>query len=603
MKQDDDPEEAKTSDAEESINAPEERTEGQLGDSEQVNVDGKSPKHPDKIKRLLHGYFRHKKWTLPLTLLLILAAVAAVPQTRYPILALGLKRNYSVTVMDSKAETPVSGASVTLDGKTVTTDSAGKASFTARVGKRNLTISKQYYKNTSQSVFVGIMTAHNAVSVELAATGRQVPIKIVNKITGKPVSNAEIKVLDTEAKTDANGMATIVLPTDSTEQSATITASGYNNLATKVQVTEKVLAANTFAITPAGRIYFLSNLNGNIDVVSANLDGSGRKTVLAGTGNEDENNTVLLASRDWRYLALLSNRDGGKYAKLYLITTSSNKLTTMDEGTATFNPVGWSNHSFVYQVTRSNVNPWQSGQNALKSYNADTAKIAAVDQSSAQGGQGNFISQSISFVSIINDRVIYGLSWTAYYGSYSVNLSGKHNSIMSANADGTNKKDLRDITIASGITYTWMQSLVSKPETLYIQTSMGSQPNVYYTYNYENNTVTQSNTMTDDTFSKALQNQKTYLASPSNKQTFWTEFRDGKNTLFVGDYEGNNGMQIASLSNYSPYGWFTDDYLLVQKSGSELYVLPATGGTALKISDYYKPPRSFYGYGGGYGGI
>jgi hypothetical protein len=29
----------------------------------------------------------------------------------------------------------------------------------------------------------------------------------------------------------------------------------------------------------------------------------------------------------------------------------------------------------------------------------------------------------------------------------------------------------------------------------------------------------------------------------------------------------------------------------------------SSNGKALKISDYYKPPQNFYGYGGGYGGL
>jgi hypothetical protein len=95
----------------------------------------------------------------------------------------------------------------------------------------------------------------------------------------------------------------------------------------------------------------------------------------------------------------------------------------------------------------------------------------------------------------------------------------------------------------------------------------------------------------------------TYLLSPSSNQTFWTDQRDGKNTLFVGDNDAKNQKTIASLSGYNIYGWFTDNYLLVSKSSSELYVMPVAGGTPLKITDYYKPAINYQGYGGGYGGL
>jgi len=574
-------------------------TEGKLGDEEEVMPDSEPPKQPGRFKRFFIGYWHKKKWTLPVTVLALVAITFAVPTTRYPLLALGVKRSYDVTIVDSKTNTPVSGAQVMLDGKTATTDSKGNATLTAKVGKRTLKITKQYYKDFSENIFVGVSSGHNTTNVQLDATGRQVPIIVVNKITGKPVANAEVKVLDTEAKTDTDGKATIVLPTGSPTQSTTVTANGYNNLTTNVQVTSRVVSANTFAITPSGRVYFLSNLSGNIDVVSTNLDGTDRKTVLAGTGSEDNNNTVLLASRDWQYLALLSKRDGGQDAKLFLINTSNNQVTTMDEGNAVFTPVGWDDHYFVYRVSRNDVNDWQSGQTALKSYDADTGKIAVIDQTEADGTQNNYEYQTLSFVNLVNNRVVYGLSWGAVLRTID---PSKRNSVMSADASGANKSDIKDIAIPANTGWTYMYALLTKPGTLDIQSSTGAN-NVYYSYNYQNNTVTQSNTITDNTFNQVQQNYVTYLVSPSGSQTFWSQQRDGKNTLFVGDYYGNNGQQIASLSDYQTYGWYTDKYLLVEKSGSELYVMPVGGGTALKISDYYKPPRNFYGYGGGYGGL
>ena len=115
--------------------------------------------------------------------------------------------------------------------------------------------------------------------------------------------------------------------------------------------------------------------------------------------------------------------------------------------------------------------------------------------------------------------------------------------------------------------------------------------------------MTESKEINDESFGKFY---PTYLLSPNSLHTFWYEPRDGKNTLFTGTPNGEAGKEIASLSEYVPYGWYSDDYLLVSKNSSELYILPATGagetGQVLKISDYHKPAVSFLGYGGGYGG-
>jgi hypothetical protein len=78
---------------------------------------------------------------------------------------------------------------------------------------------------------------------------------------------------------------------------------------------------------------------------------------------------------------------------------------------------------------------------------------------------------------------------------------------------------------------------------------------------------------------------------------------DGKYNLFVGNQLGDDKKSVGTLGDYNTYGWYTDNYLLVSKSSSELYIMPKNGGAALKISDYFKPSQYFSGYGGGYGGI
>ncbi|MEJ0072888.1 MAG: hypothetical protein WDN27_02250 [Candidatus Saccharibacteria bacterium] len=190
-------------------------------------------------------------------------------------------------------------------------------------------------------------------------------------------------------------MANLVIPSDATVQAATITTSGYNTARVNITAAGD-LAKNTFAVTPAGRLYFLSNLSGKIDVVKTNLDGTDRQTVLAGTGNEDSGSTSLLASRDWKYLALLSRRSGDN-ASVYLIdTTNNDKLTTIDQGNADFSLVGWSGDNFVYQVTRNTISNWQAGQQALKSFDATSGETLLLDQTQASGtDQSNWMGAAV----------------------------------------------------------------------------------------------------------------------------------------------------------------------------------------------------------------
>jgi hypothetical protein len=73
--------------------------------------------------------------------------------------------------------------------------------------------------------------------------------------------------------------------------------------------------------------------------------------------------------------------------------------------------------------------------------------------------------------------------------------------------------------------------------------------------------------------------------------------------IYAGNRDGNHGNKVAILSDHNSYDWFTDDYLLASKNSSELYIMPASVGTPLPITDYFKPSQFFSGYRGGYGGL
>lgn len=556
-------------------------------DDHNSDTPSKGVAQPNKFKRIVRGYWRRKLWTLPLTAVIILAVIAAVPASRYKVLAFFVTKPFTVTVTDSTTGTPVSGATIKLAGKAATTDSKGKVSVTAPVGNQSLIVSKTYYKGVSQSVFVDI-TGSNAINVKLVATGRQVPVKVVDKITGKPVPEVVLTFGNTNAKTDLNGQATVVLPTSSPTQSVVLTVDGYNDLSAKVQVTTQLVAANTFAMMPKGRVYFLSNLTGKVDVVSTNLDGSDRKTVLAGTGSEDKDNTVLLASRDWKYLALLSKRDGGDNPKLFLINTSTGRVSTIDSTAADYTLVGWSNHYFVYQLNHSDLQVWQPGRVVLKSYSADTAQTVNLFSNAAQGtNSSDALYQDITGRAFLGSEFFYVADWYPYGNS---NLMGKGDSLIHASLNGPGSKVSYN---TDAVMFPIENLTVANPKEAYFQVSNVGSSN-YYRLD-QNGNATQSNTIVS---TDVTQQYPIYLVSPSGKLTLWSSTRDGKRVLFVGDASGGNGVEIKTSGDYSPYGWYTDNYLLLQKNNSELYIVSASGGTPLKISDYFKPDYLILGYGG-----
>jgi hypothetical protein len=558
---------------------------------------GTAPKTSRPEPRLFAPFKNKWFW---LSLGLIIVVIFGLPLTRYKILGLFIKEPLSVTVLDSKTTTPISGAIVSIGSATAKTDAAGHVSLKAALGDGTLRITKQYFVGYSSSLHIGFKAA-TLPDVSLIATGRLVPLSVVNSITGKPLANVQIAVLDTTAKTNSLGKAIIVLPTKTVSDSAKASLSGYNTAGVSVQVTANVVAANTIQLTPAGHVYFLSNQSGTIDVVKANLDGTGRQTVLAGTGDEDPRTTSLLASRDWKFLVLKAQRTTNGQSALYLIDTSDDKVTEFDSGDNDYNTIGWSGHDFLYDLVRDSVSASQSAHELVKSYDADNGQLNQLDENQAMGNASSYAYQGFSNFYILDNLLVYNTQWYSYSDSGTpYDLSAETDSIRGVEPEGQNKKDYQSVPAAS---VGYIEADLYKPQAIYYEV-YNSDTDATTDYNFNNSSVSTLSNLPSATFDTS---PPVYLISPSGDQTFWSEQRDAGNTLQTGDSNAGSPVQIAADSDYAPYGWYTDSYLLVSKNDNQLYIMPAgvlgSGQQPVKISDYYQAPQTFstdgYGYGSG----
>jgi hypothetical protein len=426
----------------------------------------------------------------------------------------------------------------------------------------------------------------------LQATGRQVPVHVVNKITGQNVAGADIKAADTDAQTDKNGEVTLVLPADQRKVAATIRAKSFNDQPVEVTINASNIQANTFGMVPAGKLYFLSKKYGKLDVVKTDLDGGNRQVALAGTGNEDAANTVLLATRDWRYLALLARRDGTR-ATLYMIDTNDDKLTEMDSGDVNFNLVGWSEHNFVYLTSRNNVQPWQPKSGALKGFNADTKQVTTLDETQAEGGsQNDYATEALGTVFLLKDSVFYTKRRLAsYYSVYY--LADKQMGIYTVKAGGGNKQTIKQFSAGSN---GYINVALVKPNDLYL----GVYNALTSFYEYKDGKLVESKSVTDDSVDKAY---PAYVLSPSGNVVLWQD----KGTIYIGNSQAETAKQFATETGLMPYGWYGDDYILLSRGGSQLYIQSSSGlstqSKLVLISDYSKPNYASSGYVTSYGGL
>lgn len=555
-----------------------------------------------KPKGRLRRWLGTKKGKVITALLLIAAIIgvlAAVPLTRYAIAGLLLKKDVAVVVIDSQTKKPVTDAEVSLQAVSAKTDAEGKATLAGiPVGEYTLKVTKKYYQDSSSAYTVPILASPAEARPELVATGRQVTVSVTNKISGASLGDATIAASDTTATTDAEGVATIVLPADKETVQATVKRSGYNDATVELRVVEQS-DDNKLALTPAGSVYYLSKKTGKINVAKANLDGSDEKVIVEGTGKEDDFNTVLIGSRDWKYLALLSRRDGGTDPKLFVIDTTTGQMKVADEGKATFTLIGWTGNQFVYTVERGTANFWDDKRRALKAYDAGSGKLTVVDETAGSGTSFyDYMHQQLLYVRVIGDEIVYSKYW-----NYSVNYDGtptiadKKAQLVSVKAGTADKKVIREF---DPLYFGSLEVATYRPNELYIRWSNGTQSSYYA---YKDSSLKDLSGVTDASYYDNI--NRNYLVSPNGNKTYWSEVRNGKNVHLVGDKNGESGVEMLVSEEFAPYGWYADDYVLLAKGNNELFIA-AVGEkaftTPLRITDYHKPVVTHAGYGYGYGG-
>lgn len=548
-------------------------------------VEALPSKTPGRFRRFLRTR-RGIVLAVVVGIVVIVGALAAIPATRYALAGLVVKKDARVSIVDSVTHKPVSGVRVVAAGVTATTDAKGMAILHGvAVGPQTLVISKQYYRDARVDLLVPIAFGHASTTQRIVATGYPLEVHAVDRITGAAISGAHVVIGHVTADTDTAGIARIVLPIKVGAQSGTVAKDGYNSAAVAVDVSQRPSGANV-QLTTTGSLRFLSKATGTINVMQADLDGSNPTVVLAGTGNESDDTTTLLSTRDWEFSALLADRDGTRDS-LYLVTAKGGNPVSIDSADAQLTLAGWQGHTFFWMEDLSTPGPGLSGHFVIKAYDADSGKSTVIERSLASGPS----SSSFGSLYIQQGELRYLRSW----GGNPL-PSGTTNDLI-----GVDTATLNEKVITSFPSSTYIAIVPYEAEGLYIQESVDDTRSYF---SYDGGAVTPVS-LSDDKFYGAY---PTFLLSPSGKQTLWSESRDGKSTIFIGDELGDNAKQIATLSDYTPYGWFgaDDRYVLLTKNSSELYIAPAgvplTDANLLKVTDYHKPPNGYPGYGSGYGG-
>lgn len=501
--------------------------------------------------------FKNKWFYFSLGLLLI--TIFAIPNTRYLILGKFIQNQYSFIVEDSATSQPVGGALITVNNQNLKTNSSGVAKIVLSLGKYNYKINKQYYVNKSGSIFVGLIS-NKSKPIKLLATGRQVTIKVINKISGMPIGGVVVNVLSGATTTNSSGIASVVLPTEANAYQAAFSLPSYNTVVTNISVTSNP-NTNLIKMVPIGKVYCLNNSYGAVNVVSSNLDGSNQQIIVKGTGQESLSNSKLLSSPDWKYLILETSRGVGQPA-LYLINTSTNKLTQIDGSNNIYKLIGWNKDLFVYDSLNSSLPTNSASREQIKSYNASTMQLNQLDSNLVNTSGSSFAYQSFYNFDLLPNYLLYNTQWNS---PSSFDLSTVSGTIRGIEPSGNNKKEYQ--SFASNTTGTIVAARYQVSSVYY------SVPNTVLNqsafYNYSDGGVSNDATINASNFS---QTYPEYYLSPSGEQSLWT---NGQGT-YLGDQIGLNQKTLKVPTGYSAYGWFDNVYILLSKQ-NQLYIVTPDG--------------------------
>ncbi len=526
---------------------------------------------------LLHLFSNRSRLFIPLFILAASFVLLAAPWTRYQLAGLFIDKSMTIRVMDATTGMPVSNAEVSAGNIKSLTDGRGQATLTkVNPGYINLVVAKRNYTSQQAKTLVPILSQKQLPVLKLLTTGNLVEISVKNLISGKSLDNVSIETADVSAKTDPTGNALVALSDSGTAASTIFSLAGYNDKIIDLKSTAGEIVKSEISLTPAGRAYYLAQSKVGVNVMSANLDGTEAKTILASSSYENTS-TKLLRSPSGQYLALLSRRTADPHNQLYIIDTLTGKMAEADFGSAEFNIYGWIGDSIVYSLTYDNIKTWQDGKNLLKSYDAAAQKPYILSKSLGSGNSTSSAYQEYSGVMLTDKLLAYGLSWQTA-GRLDTQLNGKNHELIVSSVQGSDSRKAASYDAAKFI-ITYNQH---SPRSMYIQRTSVSGGSSYFDFDIGNDQPSPISI----SLGQFGQGYPSYYLSPDGSRTAWTENHSEIANLAVGDRAGQNPASIYSGSNLRIFGWHNDEYILVTKDKT-LLVLSVLGGKPVKIAEVF----------------
>lgn len=511
-----------------------------------------------KIKIAVSKWWNNKKlryWTFAGIGLFILL-LALIPPSRYFFLNLfGVRSSMSVVVYDESSKLPLKNVAVSISGKTTKTNEKGKAELTdIKLGRQKLIIAKRAFADIDDPVTIG-WGSNPLGNKEIKPVGAQYTFYLTDWLTGKEVSEGEATSGEFAAYADKQGKILLTIePSNDEDLAVEISSKGYRTEKIKLELANK--AKRDVALVSDRKHPFFTRRDGKYDLYKIDVDGKNEELVLAGTGYESENITML--SHPTAEIAAfvntrenVRNTDGYLLQTLTIVDLEDNKTEQIAQSEV-IKLFGWSGDKLVYlkQI---------SGASAA---NPERNKIFVYDSNSTE-------TKELASANSFNDIKLIGKD--LYYAPGNTYLAGVDSSYIKQPVAGGEKTVIVNKEVWNAF------------RKDYDNFDLSVTGQLWYTYKLGDKQAVKS----DDVPSSF--SSRYYRDSPDGKHSLWSEDRDGKGTLLVYDTEtGKNTVLKQQSGLRTAIRWLDNSSLVYRISNAQEtadYVISINGGDAKKIGD------------------
>lgn len=512
----------------------------------------------NRLKTKIGGLLKSPKaWAITLFILIAAAGtVMAIPTSRYYALNLaGVRASTSLRVIDDKTRQPLKNVEVSLGGQTKKTDIGGNVSFEGlKLGPQEITIKKPAFADLSQEITVG-WGSNPRGDVGLTAVGSRYVFEVTDFVSGQPVKGAEALSGEASATADQKGQIILVVADqDESKVSVEIRAGNYRSEKLNLEVGDK--ETHKLKLVPSKKHAFVSKRSGTYDLYKIDIDGKNEKLILAGTGSEREDSTIVMPTPDDSAVAYVTttgesrNKTGEALSDLMIINLNDDKIDKVDSSER-IQLISFISNKLIYVKIAQNEGDDSPNRNQIIAYDLQSGEQKVLAKT-------NYFNDVLS----VKDSIYYAPA--AYKVNGSVGL-------YRVNADGNGKNSITGKEV-------WNMFRIS-----YDRIDVALDQQKWYEYD------TSAQSFNALNGAPSVQKSRVYVDSPDGKYSAWVDERDGKGVLIIYDTSTGKDKVLQAQSGLSnPISWLDGDHLVYRvATGSETadYVISMNGGEAKKIKD------------------